>query len=124
MRGCIAKLENTINITVLEGSPKVSIVPSVASAQMDCRLLPGMTTEQWVQQVRKIIQDDSIAIEVFANFPSTESKFETPLKVAIERVVKQFYPTAGVVASVPTGFTDSVFSVSGASPAMGSCLFP
>lgn len=120
----LAKLENTINITVLEGSPKVSIVPSVASAQMDCRLLPGMTTEQWVQQVRKIIQDDSIAIEVFANFPSTESKFETPLKAAIERAVKQFYPTAGVVAHVASGFTDSVFSVSGASPAMGSCLFP
>jgi acetylornithine deacetylase/succinyl-diaminopimelate desuccinylase-like protein len=105
----LAKLENTINLTVLEGSPKVSIVPSVASAQMDCRLLTGMTTEQWVQQVRKIIQDDSIAIEVFANFPSTESKFETPLKAATERTVKKFYPTSGVVAGVPTGFTDSVF---------------
>ena len=105
----LAKLENTINITMLEGSSKVSIVPSEASAQMDCRLLPGTTDEQWVQQIRKIIQDDSIAIEVFANFPSTESKFDTPLKATIERAVKQLYPTAGVVATVPTGFTDSVF---------------
>jgi acetylornithine deacetylase/succinyl-diaminopimelate desuccinylase-like protein len=105
----LAKLENTINITVLEGSAKVSIVPSEASAQMDCRLLPGTTEEQWVQQIRKIIQDDSIAIEVFASFPSTESKFDTPLKATIESTVKQLYPAAGVVATVEIGFSDSVF---------------
>jgi acetylornithine deacetylase/succinyl-diaminopimelate desuccinylase-like protein len=105
----LGRLENTLNITVLEGSTKVNVVPSVASAQMDCRLLPGTTSEQWVQQIRKIIQDDSIAIEVLNNFPATESKFDTPLREAIERTVKNFYPTAGVVAYVAAGFTDSFF---------------
>ena len=105
----LGKLENTLNITVLEGSTKVNVVPSVASALMDCRLLPGTTIEQWVQQIRKIIQDDSIAIEVLNNFPSTESKFDTPLREAIERAVKNLYPAAGVVAYVATGFTDSFF---------------
>ena len=105
----LAKLENTINITGLEGSVKVNIVPSAASALLDCRLLPGTTIEQWVQQIRKIIQDDSITVEVVVNFPPTESKVDTPLYVAIERAVKQFYPSAGVVGFVSGGFTDSHF---------------
>ena len=105
----LAKLENTINITGLEGSVKVNIVPSAASALLDCRLLPDTNIEQWLQQIRKIIQDDSITIDVVQNFPPTESKVETPLHAVIERTVKQFYPSAGVIGGVSGGFTDSHF---------------
>jgi len=105
----LAKLENTVNITGLQGSVKVNIVPSAATALLDCRLLPGTTIQQWVQQIRKIIQDDSIAIDVVMNFPPTESKVETPLHATIERVVKRLYPSAGVIGSVSGGFTDSHF---------------
>jgi acetylornithine deacetylase/succinyl-diaminopimelate desuccinylase-like protein len=105
----LAKLENTINITGLEGSVKINIVPSAATALLDCRLLPNTTIEQWVQQIRKIVQDDSITIEVVQNFPPTESKVETPLHAVIERTVKQHYPSAGVIGSVSQGFTDSHF---------------
>jgi acetylornithine deacetylase/succinyl-diaminopimelate desuccinylase-like protein len=105
----LAKLENTINITGLEGSVKVNIVPSAATALLDCRLLPNTTIEQWVQQIRKIIQDDSITIDVVQNFPPTESKVDTPLHAVIERTVKQLYPSAGVIGSVSAGFTDSHF---------------
>lgn len=105
----LAKLQNTINITGLEGSVKVNIVPSAATALLDCRLLPGTTIEQWVQQIKKIIQDDSITVEVVLNFPPTESGPDTPLHVAIERSVKQLYPSAGVIGSVSQGFTDSHF---------------
>jgi acetylornithine deacetylase/succinyl-diaminopimelate desuccinylase-like protein len=105
----LAKLENTINITGLEGSIKVNIVPSSATALLDCRLLPGTTIEQWVQQIRKIIRDDSITVDVVVNFPPTESKVDTPLHAGIERTVKKFYPSAGVIGSVSQGFTDSHF---------------
>jgi carboxypeptidase PM20D1 len=105
----LAKLENTINITGLEGSEKVNVVPPAATALLDCRLLPGTTIEQWTQQIGKIIQDDSISIEVFMNFPPSESKAETPLSAVIERVVKQRYPSAGVIGNVSGAFTDSHF---------------
>jgi acetylornithine deacetylase/succinyl-diaminopimelate desuccinylase-like protein len=105
----LALLENTVAITGLEGSKKINIVPPVATAELDCRLLPGTTIEQWIQEVRKVVQDDSIAIEVILNFPPTESKIDTPLHAAIERAVKQLYPTAGLIGAVDTGFTDSHF---------------
>jgi acetylornithine deacetylase/succinyl-diaminopimelate desuccinylase-like protein len=105
----LALLENTIAITGLEGSKKINIVPPVASAELDCRLLPGTTVEQWIQEVRKVVQDDSISIDVILNFPPTESKIDTPLHASIERAVKQLYPAAGLIGAVDTGFTDSHF---------------
>ncbi len=105
----LALLENTIAITGLEGSKKINIVPPVASAQLDCRLLPGTSIDQWLQQVRKVVQDDSITIDVILNFPPTESKIDTPLQAAIERAVKQLHPGAGVIGAVEAGFTDSHF---------------
>src|SRR2546426_573580 len=36
-----ALIRNTMTPTVLEGSPKTNVIPEEASAQLDCRLLPG-----------------------------------------------------------------------------------
>ena len=105
----LALLENTVAITRLEGSNKINIVPPVATAELDCRLLPGTTVEQWMQEVRKVIQDESITVDVILNFPPSESKIDTPLHASIERAVKQLYPAAGLIGAVGTGFTDSHF---------------
>ena len=105
----LALLENTVAITGLGGSKKINIVPPVATAEVDCRLLPGMTVDQWIQEVRKAVQDDSITIDVILNFPPNESKIDTPLHAVIERAVKDLYPAAGLIGAVDTGFTDSHF---------------
>jgi acetylornithine deacetylase/succinyl-diaminopimelate desuccinylase-like protein len=105
----LALLENTIVITGLEGSKKINIVPPAATALLDCRLLPGTTVEQWLREIRKLVQDDSIAIDVILNFPPNESNIDTPLHAAIGRTVKQLYPGAGLIGSVEAGFTDSHF---------------
>jgi len=105
----LALLQNTVAITGLEGSNKINIVPPVATALLDCRLLPGTTVEQWIQEVRKVVQDDSITIDVILNFPPTESRIDTPLHAAIQRAVKRLYPAAGLIGAVDTGFTDSHF---------------
>lgn len=105
----LAKLENTINITGLEGSVKVNIVPTAATALLDCRLLPNTTIEQWIQQIRNIVQDDSISLEVVQNFPPSESQVDTPLHAVIERAARERFPSAGMAGEVATGFTDSHF---------------
>lgn len=114
--GVLALLHNTISITGLEGTKKINIIPPVATALVDCRLLPGWTIERWVSEVRRVIKDDSIKIDVVLNFPPTQSSVETPLFAAIAAAVKQLHPgagadpsPAGVAESVTTGFTDSHF---------------
>jgi acetylornithine deacetylase/succinyl-diaminopimelate desuccinylase-like protein len=105
----LALLTNTISITMLQGAKKINIIPPDASAQVDCRLLPGWTIERWKNQVRKILQDDSIEIETVQNFASTSSPVDTPLYAAIADAVKRLHPDAGVVQAVVAGFTDSHF---------------
>ncbi len=105
----LALLTNTISITGLEGTNKINVIPPVATAWLDCRLLPGWPAERWVREVQRIIQDDSIRVNVVLNFPPTESPIPSPLYNAIAQAVGQLHPGAAVTQSVSTGFTDSHF---------------
>lgn len=105
----LARLTNTISITGLKGSNKTNIIPTEASAELDCRLLPGWTIDRWVERVRSIIDDPSIRIEVILNFPPATSSTDTPLFASIQKAVHNLYPGAGVVQTVDAGFTDSHF---------------
>jgi len=105
----LARLTNTISITGLTGSNKINIIPPDASAQLDCRLLPGWTIDRWVAQVRGIINNPSIKINVILNFPPATSSTDTPLFASIENAVHALDPGAGVVQTVDAGFTDSHF---------------
>lgn len=105
----LARLTNTISITRLDGSNKTNIIPTEASAELDCRLLPGWTIDRWVSQIQKIINDPSIHVDVILNFPPATSSTNTALFTSIENAVHQLDPGAGVVQTVDAGFTDSHF---------------
>jgi acetylornithine deacetylase/succinyl-diaminopimelate desuccinylase-like protein len=103
----LARLTNTIAITGLKGSNKTNIIPTEASAEIDCRLLPTWTIDRWIAQVQKIIDDPSIKVETILNFAPAVSPMNTPLDASIEKAVHELDPGAGVVQSVDSGFTDS-----------------
>ncbi len=105
----LALLTNTISITGLEGTKKINIIPPVATALVDCRLLPGWTADRWVREVKNVLADDSIQVEVVLNFPATLSPVDTPLYAAIVAAVRRLHPGAGVAQSISAGFTDSHF---------------
>lgn len=117
--GLYALLHNTISITGLEGTKKVNIIPPIATALLDCRLLPGWTIERWVNEVKRLINDKEaetssvsakdIGVEVVLNFPPAESPVDTPLYSAIAGAAKALYPGAGVAQTISAGFTDSHF---------------
>ena len=105
----LARLTNTISITGLSGSNKVNIIPPEARAELDCRLLPGWTIDRWVAQIKSIISDPSIRVDVILNFPPAVSSTDTPLYASIEKAIHELDPGAGVVQTVDAGFTDSHF---------------
>jgi acetylornithine deacetylase/succinyl-diaminopimelate desuccinylase-like protein len=106
----LALVTNTISITGLTGTNKINVIPPEASALVDCRLLPGWTADRWVADLHRVINDDSVRIEVLHSYPkSPESSLDTPLHKAIEETVHRLYPDAGVTATTSTGFNDSYF---------------
>jgi acetylornithine deacetylase/succinyl-diaminopimelate desuccinylase-like protein len=102
-----ALVRNTISITVLEGSSKTNIAPAMARAQLDARLLPGESCEEFADAIEALIDQPSIEIEEILSFPSRASSADTPLYRAIEQVAVAQSPPGLVVPGMIGGFTDA-----------------
>jgi acetylornithine deacetylase/succinyl-diaminopimelate desuccinylase-like protein len=102
-----ALVRNTISITVLKAGNKTNVIPPEASAELDVRLLPGEDPKAFVDELRKVVDDDGIELEVLLNFPPSSSPVDTALYRAIERVAQR--EGLPVIANVLRGFTDSHF---------------
>lgn len=103
---------STISITSLRSGvgdpPKVNVIPSVAEALLDCRVLPGTSAEQWIEQIRARLADSSIRIEVInAGEDPVVTPVDTPLYRALERAVKRHHPDAVVTPMVVPYGTDA-----------------
>jgi len=107
--GFNALIRNTCSITMLTGSDKINVVPPVASAELDCRILPDQDAEEFLSAIRELVNDDQIEIEEIILFGAAQSSTDTGLYGLISSVTKKHFPAAGIVSSVLTGFTDSHF---------------
>ena len=103
---------STISLTSLRSGvgdpPKVNVIPSVAEATIDCRILPGTTAAQWLKLVEGRLADPSIKVEVvYEGEDPTVSPQDTPLYRALESAIARRHPGAIVTPmTVPYG-TDS-----------------
>ncbi len=105
--GARALIRNTISITVLEASNKINVIPPRAAAEIDTRLVPGESLERWINEIRGVIQDDSIKIEPILAFGANASPLDTSLVMSIRHISKKRFPEAVITHPVLTGFTDS-----------------
>jgi acetylornithine deacetylase/succinyl-diaminopimelate desuccinylase-like protein len=105
-----AILRNTISVTRLAGSGKVNVIPPVARAELDVRLLPGQDPQRFLSELRRVVADTLVAVEPLGvSWPATESPVESDLVRAVRQVARRHFP--GVLVTTPplTGFTDSHF---------------
>jgi len=100
-----ALVRNTITPTVLTASNKTNVIPRTASAELDCRLLPGQDPDAFVRTVKTVIDDPAVVVDILLNFPPSSSKTDTTLFAALHALaVRDGVP---IVPGVLTGFTDS-----------------
>ena len=107
--GLHALLRNTCSITMLTGSDKINVVPPMASAELDCRILPTQDAAEFLEGISARIDDEQIAVEEIMLFSPADSSSDTGLFSILESVTRSYFPNAGVVPAVMTGFTDSHF---------------
>ena len=62
------------------------MIAPTAYAEVDCRLLPGADPKEFLDQIRQVIGDDTIKIEVLLNFPAVSSPPRSILMNAINAV--------------------------------------
>ena len=100
---------STISLTSLRSGvgdpPRVNVIPSVAEATLDCRLLPGTTAEQWIKELERRLADPTIKIEVInAGEDPVVTPLDTPMYRALESAIKRHHPEAIVTPmTVPYG---------------------
>ncbi len=69
-------MRDTIAPTVLAAGFKTNVLPQIATAEIDCRLLPGENQKQFLANIKKLINDKDVKVEVLLQSPSATLAFE------------------------------------------------
>jgi len=101
-------LRNTISITMLSGSKQTNVIPNAATCNLDVRLLPGESPDEFLNALRTVIADPSIKIENVNRFKQpNSSRIDTELFSLIARKTKEKHPGAVVTTKMLSGYTES-----------------
>jgi acetylornithine deacetylase/succinyl-diaminopimelate desuccinylase-like protein len=112
--------QSTIAVTWLKSGvgepPKINVIPSVAEAGLDCRVLPGTTKDQWLAEVAQRLGDPTLKIEVINESDDPlVTPHDTALYRHLEEAIRQRHPDAIVTPLlIPYGTDSNAFRPKGA----------
>jgi acetylornithine deacetylase/succinyl-diaminopimelate desuccinylase-like protein len=111
---------STISLTWMRSGvgepPKINVIPSVAEAGLDCRVLPGTTRDQWLDEIRRRLGDPALKLDVINESDDpVVSPQDTPVYRAIEAAILRRHPDAVVTPMlIPYGTDSNAFRPKGA----------
>ena len=96
--------------------PKINVIPSVAEAGLDCRVMPGTTRDQWMGEVRRRLDDASVTIDLINESDDPiVTPVDTPLYRSLEAAIRRRHPDAAVKPIlIPYGTDSNAFRPRGA----------
>jgi acetylornithine deacetylase/succinyl-diaminopimelate desuccinylase-like protein len=98
-------IRNTANPTRLAAGYKENVIPSRASATIDCRTLPGQH-DSFLDQLRDVVGPD-IEMEIIERQPPLEATFDGDLVAAMGTALRREDPAARAVPYMLSGGTDA-----------------
>lgn len=102
-----ALMRDTIAPTMLTSGTKVNVIPSIAEAGVDCRLLPDTDADAFVRHLHDVLGPKIDIDFIQRPDPSLTSPTTGEAWDAIRRVVADDFTDAIVVPSMTSGGTDS-----------------
>lgn len=104
---------NTVSLTTLTAGvgspPKVNVIPSASDATLDCRLLPGVNSAEFISEMKARINDPRVSIElIYQPDDPGASNPRTTLFEAIRKAITKHHPQAVVTPMLVPHGTDSV----------------
>jgi acetylornithine deacetylase/succinyl-diaminopimelate desuccinylase-like protein len=111
--------QSTISLTWFRSGvgdpPKINVIPSVAEAGLDCRVLPGITRDAWMADVRRRLGDPTLKVELISESddPVVSSR-DTAMFRNLETAIRRLHPDAVVAPIlVPYGTDSNAFRPKG-----------
>jgi acetylornithine deacetylase/succinyl-diaminopimelate desuccinylase-like protein len=104
-----AMLRDTISPTMLNAGVRANVIPSVATANLNIRLLPGNTITVLLGELNKLVNDPQVKLEVQpdAGLAAPDSSLESDFYSAIVKASAEEFGGAPVVPFQSTWATDS-----------------
>jgi len=102
-------LRNTISLTMLGGSQQTNVIPPEAWANIDVRLLPGEDPKEFLESIRRVVNDPQVSVEPLnAEFRKANySPTDTALYSAIRQVSSHYFPGTPVAPRLTSGYTEN-----------------
>ena len=105
-----AILRNTATPTRVRAGDAINVLPHEASVDIDGRLIPGLTADVLINELRKVLHDkngEKYSFEILKESSGVVFPIDTPLYEAIKDVMGERDPDGVVIPSIVPGFTDS-----------------
>jgi acetylornithine deacetylase/succinyl-diaminopimelate desuccinylase-like protein len=115
-----AQLRTTCVATMLEGGHAINALPQLASAKVNCRVMPGEDVNEVKATLERVLADDQIVVTQL-NQPvlSAPSALHEEIMGKIEKLSQQFWPGAVVLPVMSAGATDGSYLRNAGIPTYG-----
>jgi acetylornithine deacetylase/succinyl-diaminopimelate desuccinylase-like protein len=114
-----AVTQHTVSLTSCHSGMKENVIPAVAEATIDCRLLPGQSTAAFTDQLRAVVDDAKVVIEPIYASETPASPLQTSVFGLVEEIVRETDERALVLPVMSSWFTDSRAFRRAGTPAYG-----
>ena len=113
-------LRTTCVATRLDGGHAPNALPQLATANVNCRILPGVPVNAVVAELTKVLADPAIQISLVDEAtPSKPAVLREDVMDATETIVRSMFPGVPVVPVMSTGATDGLYLRNAGIPTFG-----
>jgi acetylornithine deacetylase/succinyl-diaminopimelate desuccinylase-like protein len=120
--GLNSTLRTTCVATLIEGGHAQNALPQRATANVNCRIAPGESTESVRDVLAKVVDDPAVTVSLkVAHGPiSKPAPFDPAVFGPAEKLAAEMFPGLPIVPSMSTGASDSIFVSAAGIPAYGA----
>ena len=101
-------MRTSMSVNMVSGSPQANVLPQVATATMNTRIMPGQTIEEVKHYLEKVIKDKRVKVEcIGGSDPAPMSATDTPSFKAIDEISTELFEKSVTVPFQVMGATDA-----------------
>jgi acetylornithine deacetylase/succinyl-diaminopimelate desuccinylase-like protein len=115
-----AQLRTTCVATMLKGGHAINALPQLATAAVNCRIMPGESVDEVKATLERVLADDQIAVTQLGQpVLSAPSALHEEIMGKIEKLSQEFWPGAVVLPVMSAGATDGSYLRNAGIPTYG-----
>lgn len=115
-----AQMRTTCIATMLSGGHAPNALPQTATANVNCRRLPGLSSDNLVRMLKRVVADTNVQFTVASDAPqSPASPLRADIEAAVRLASEAIAPKLPLIPVMETGATDGLYFRNAGIPTYG-----